>query len=478
MIDQSILTGIADDALRRLHLPSLCVGAALAGEEYLYAKGHRAFLVKAANQDTVYRLASCSKSFIATAILLLQEQGLLSIDAPVVRYLPEFRMYTDELTAQVTARDMLSHRTGLPRHDIATFANQQRSLAQMAQSVRYLEPAYALRERFHYQNQMYGVLSLLIERLSGQAWDAFVQERILNPLDMRRTYTRCGIQRSANDNYARPLLRLGSVNVPYINSNDDSTGGAGALSASIGDLLTWAKVNLSAGKLQGKAIFPAQLFTQLHQAQTPILKGEMTEEALPFITDTAYALGWYTERFRGDRLVYHGGTIFGFKAMVGFLLEHDFAFAILVNQDSTVACEAIAYTLCDAVLGASHYDWVSQCGQARAVVTAKRKLEIQQLTAAPREAPSLAGLAGSYQHPAYGLITVRQHLGKLTLQIANMNLTLKPSRLAEFALHSKLAGTAFPCYFERPDGLVTALCIKLDTDLDSFIRFELVGHED
>jgi hypothetical protein len=156
------------------------------------------------------------------------------------------------------------------------------------------------------------------------------------------------------------------------------------------------------------------------------------------------------------------------------LPEHDFAFAALVNQDSTVACEAIAYTLCDAVLGASHYDWISRCEQAKAVVAAKRKLEIEQLTAAPREAPSLAGLTGNYQHPAYGIITVKRRLGKLSLHVANMNLTLKPSRLAEFALHSKLAGAAFPCYFDRQDGVVTALCIKLDKDLDSFIRFELL----
>jgi hypothetical protein len=69
------------------------------------------------------------------------------------------------------------------------------------------------------------------------------------------------------------------------------------------------------------------------------------------------------------------------------------------------------------------------------------------------------------------VVTVKRRLGKLSLHVANMNLTLKPSHLAEFALHSKLAGAAFPCYFEREGGAVTALCIKLDKDLDSFIRF-------
>ncbi|MDR3307914.1 MAG: serine hydrolase [Coriobacteriales bacterium] len=472
MIGQADLKAVVDDVARRLHLPSACVGVSLAGEDRFYATGHRAFLIKRANTHTVYRLASCSKAFIATAVMLLQEEHLLDIDEPVVRSLPNFALYCEELTAQVTPRDMLSHRTGLPRHDISSFANQQRTLAQMAEKVRYLEPAYGLRERFHYQNHMYGVLSLLVERVQDRPWGQFVQERILEPLGMSRTYTSCAAPRAADDNYARPLVRVGRINLPYLTSNDDSTGGAGSLSASVRDLLCWAKANLGRGNFEGREVFPPQIFTQLHAPQTPLHEGEFSPVSLPFVSHTAYALGWFTEHYHGELLVYHGGTIFGFKSMVGFLPEHDFAFAILINQDATVACDALARTLCDKVLGVAPYDWVSQCEQAKAAVSAQKRQEIERLTAAPETTPSREGLAGRYGHPAYGTVEVTQRGNRLALRTAGLSLALKPSRVAEFAVYSKLAAMAFPCYFERRDGTATALLIKLDEDLESYIRFE------
>ncbi|MDR2107994.1 MAG: serine hydrolase [Coriobacteriales bacterium] len=507
------LQAIVRDARHRLSLPSVAVGVSLAGRDSHCVIGHRAFAVKSANANTVYRLASCSKAFVATALLLLREEGKLSLDQPLVGYLPDFQMFNATLTAQVTARDLLCHRCGLPRHDIANFLNQQRSLEQMVASVRFLEPAYALRERFHYQNQMYGVLSLLIERLSGQPWGQFIEQRILTPLGMQRSHTRCGAARDVDDNFARPLVRFSRFNLPFFTSNDDSIGGAGALSASVHDLLIWARLNLEQGRFQGRQLLPAGIFAELHAPQIPIHPGEFSPISLPFVSDSAYALGWFCERYREQRLIYHGGTIFGYKALVGFMPEHDFAYAVLVNQDSTVACEAIGRQLCDAVLGAPAHDWVSECRKAQEGVRQQKKLEAQRLTVPPAKAPSLAGLAGHYEHPAYGQIEVRRQRGQLHLIAAGLNLVLKPSAVDQFVVYSRLASQAFPCRFVRrdatavgigasggamPAGAVPAgdaseaaslavasseaaapaaseLQIKFDEDLSSYIRFCRTG---
>ena len=464
---------IVDDAASRLRLPSVAVGVSLAGEEGFSVAGHRAFLIKPADADTVYRIGSCSKAFIAASVLLLQEEGRLDIDSPVVGYLPGLRFYNEELTAQVTPRDMLCHRTGLPRHDIASFANQQRTLAQMAEAVRYLEPAYGLRERFHYQNHMYGVLSLLVEAVSGQPWGQFVQERILGPLGMARTFTRCGAQWQADDDYARSLTLAGRANIPFINSNDDSTGGAGSISASIRDLLAWVRLNLGRGRFQGREVLPEAVFAEMHRPQMAVEKGEASIADLPFVSDTSYGMGWYLQRYHGEPLVVHGGVVFGFRAMVGFLPGRGFAFAVLANQNDTVACDAIARSLCDAVLGEAPYDWVSACRGIRDSARAKKQEEIKRLTAPSSEAvEGEEGLVGYYEHPAYGRCQVRRRAGRLVLSYAGLNLRLKPRAAGGFVVYSKLANMAFPCRFEGSGQQAAALSIKLDEDLGSFIRFD------
>ena len=481
------LKAIVDDAASRLRLPSVAVGISLAGEESLYVTGHRAFLVKSADVDTIYRIGSFSKAFIATAILLLQEQGLLNIDDPVVRYLPDFRFYHEELTSQVTPRDMLCHRTGLPRHDIANFANQQRSLAQMAESVRYLEPAYGLRERFHYQNHMFGVLSLLVERISGQSWEQFVRERILEPLGMKRTVTRCGAQRQVDDNYARSLVLKGGINLPFINSIDDCTGGAGSISASVRDMLTWTKFNLERGRIQGREVLPERIFNEVRTPQIVVGEGDSSAPNLPFISETAYGMAWYIQRYRDELLIQHGGMIFGFKAVAGFLPNQEFAFVVLVNQHDSIACEVISHSLLDVVLGKEGYDWVSTCLRIRNDEREKNQKETERLLAAPTAAPTATptatstaapaatgfpqDLTGYYEHPAYGSCQVLQRGNKLVLSYANLNIRFKPSAVDEFVIHSNLAGMAFPCHFERSDGQVVALLIKLDEDLNSYISF-------
>jgi CubicO group peptidase (beta-lactamase class C family) len=557
MIDKAVIEALVDGAVRRLHLPSAAVGLWAQGSEQFYVSGHRSLPGQAANADTVYRIASCSKSYIATAIALLAEENLLSLDDPVQRHLPEFALYTEELSAAVTIRDLLCHRTGLARHDIASYANPGRSLGEMAASLRWLEPSYSLRERFHYQNHMYGVLSLLIERLSHMPWGEFVYQRLLAPAGMERSFCRCAELHRPDGNYARPKMLLGGINLPFVEGKDDSTGGAGSISASLRDLLCWVRLHLGYGRLAvqpqpavshqlpaaGQAplvvqpqppavqaqtaggqpqppaaqpqpaasqqLLPRSVFTELHSPQIPIRPGEMSDIQLPFVTDTAYGLGWFVEHFRGELLIHHGGTVFGYKAAMGFMPEHDFGFAVLINQHNSPGCDAIARGLCDIVLGvAPAFDWVGSCTQLWEQSNACRRALIKQRLAPPdRPRPMVDPnkVLGRYHHPAYGDCEVRKAIGGLSLRYAGMSIALKPSLTAAsggdtgFALYSRLAATAFPCRFEyansalenagqavEPDaactdavckdtGQATALLAWLDESSASPIRFQRTG---
>jgi CubicO group peptidase (beta-lactamase class C family) len=431
------LPAIVDDACHRLHLPTVAVGIAQGQgqEQQFVVRGRLGLGRQRADINTVYRIASASKAFIATSLMLLCDTGRLSLDEPIRSYLPDFRMFNDELSSQLTVRDALCHRSGLPRHDIQTFTTQDDSLEQLVHKLRWLEPAYGLRERFHYQNHMYGVLSLLLQRLNvqGVGWGEFVDKHIFALLRMTRSHTRSDAAGTFDDNWARSRTLLTKplrLNIPFIAMRTDNAGGAGSLCCSVRDLLAWGSLNLQRGRWQGRQLMPTHIFDELHSPQMPIGPGEMRAYTLPHTSDEYYGLGWFIERHRGERLVYHGGSYFGYRSIVGFLPACDLSFVVLTNQDSSCAPEALAYTLCDHVMGAEPFDWTAVLQKALAQTRAQRRQRNSKVLAAPaasRRAADVRGLEGSYAHPAYGTITVRRCGARLSLAIAGLTLALKPN---------------------------------------------------
>src|SRR5438552_5011580 len=135
---------------------------------------------------TTVPIASNTKLFTAVAAGLLVEEGRLDWDRPVRQFVPGIQFFNDELNATVTLRDMLSHRTGITRHDTiwytSDFARQQ-----LFERLKYLEPSQPLRSTFLYNNMMYAGAGRIVELLSGKTWEEFLRERLLAPLGMTAT---------------------------------------------------------------------------------------------------------------------------------------------------------------------------------------------------------------------------------------------------------------------------------------------------
>ena len=135
---------------------------------------------------TTQPIASNSKLFTAVALGMLVEEGKLRWDEPIKRFVPAIRFYNDELDRSVTIRDMLSHRTGITRHD-AIWYKSTFSRRELWDRLRYLEPAAPIRTTFLYNNLMYTAGGQVIEELSGLTWEQFVRRRIFDPLGMSRS---------------------------------------------------------------------------------------------------------------------------------------------------------------------------------------------------------------------------------------------------------------------------------------------------
>src|SRR4051794_8270249 len=130
---------------------------------------------------TQFVICSITKSFTATAIALLHNEGLLDWTKPVRDYLPEFRLSDAVATERVTVRDLLSHQSGLPRHDWLHLPGDL-APSEMLPLMRHLELSRDIRAAWQYCNLCYNAAGLLIERVTGQSYEAFVRERLTNRL--------------------------------------------------------------------------------------------------------------------------------------------------------------------------------------------------------------------------------------------------------------------------------------------------------
>ncbi len=169
--------------LKDWNTPGIGVGIVV-NDQLVFAKGYgyRDYEKKLPfTPTTLQQIASNSKLFTAVAAGMLVEEGKLTWDKPVRESVPTIQFYNDQLNNNITLRDMLSHRTGVTRHDLIWFKSPF-TRKELFDRLKYLEPQEPMRETFLYNNLMFSAVGEIIELKSGQRWEQFVRERILTPL--------------------------------------------------------------------------------------------------------------------------------------------------------------------------------------------------------------------------------------------------------------------------------------------------------
>src|SRR5215468_9817449 len=179
------LDALAAEAMAEWKVPAVTLAVVQNGETVLLkAWGQRDVEANLpATPQTQFVICSITKTFTATALALLVDEGRLDWTKPVRDYIPEFRMHDAIATERVTVRDLLSHHSGLPRHDwIWIPADLSRS--EMMTALRHLEPARDIRTEFQYNNLAYNAAGLVAERISGQSFEQFIRTRLTDKLNM------------------------------------------------------------------------------------------------------------------------------------------------------------------------------------------------------------------------------------------------------------------------------------------------------
>jgi CubicO group peptidase (beta-lactamase class C family) len=408
-------TGLSDDLapiVRRLmardHIPGVAVGVVERGQ-LVFARG---FGYRDAEHhlpmtaDTLFPLGSASKAFTATAIALLADEGKIALDAPVRTYLPDFSLADPVATATLTTRDLLTHRSGLPRHDLFWY-QAPFSRDELYRRLRFLEPSGPARTRFRYNSLMFVVAGRIIETVSGQSWESFVQTRILSRLNMRRTLLSAEAMEADSDHASPYAIRDGKLQKIPMLKGLSAIAPAGAVQSTVRDLARWLTFHAT----RSPALLGESMWRELHRPQA-----EMPAPDVPEVQHAYYALGWIHESYRGHPLLVHNGAIDGFTVHLGFLPETGQAIVLVMNRDhATEAATALAYSAYDRLLGLEPVDW-------------ERRLEekpepLQEARDIALDFP-IEEVVGTYEHPAYGVLTVRAEGGKLVMQFRRLRLTL------------------------------------------------------
>lgn len=465
-------------AFEHYDLPSIAVGVYDHGETAYLCYGMDDATGRAPTERTRYMIGSASKSFIATAVCRLASEGRIDLDQPVSRYLPDLAFFTQEMTDRITVRQILSHQTGIPRHDASWVDRDGGTLDATVRSIRFLEPAFGIGERFHYQNHMYALASKLVEQVSGMRWQDYVRQSILEPLGMGRTWTDTSLFGAEGTDCVRPWARRDGRNVPWAIWRSDAMGCAACMTSTVEDELRWQVCNLHGGVHEGARVFDGWAASQLHSPQMPIREFEMYGYPMADvdISESSYGLGWFIEVQSGQTVVHHGGTVGGFRSECGFVPGCDVAFAVFANLDGTQAVNAVERGIVDVASGREPRDWCMAYDAASATARERSRAAMAPLLAAAGDDFSDAACDGVYWNPAYGQVRVGS-LGDGTTRIWFWGRPLKMRHVGGDLLMIdalELANMAVPARFVRDGGRVVALAAKLEPEIRSFIMFTRV----
>jgi len=404
----------AENIFTRSQAPGAAV-AVVAGDGAVYV---RCFGVREVgkpekvDKDTVFQLASISKSFTTTMLAALVSEREIGWDDPLEKYWPGFALWDPWVSRHVTFRDLTAHRSGLPAYAGDELEQFGYGRMEILRRLRYLEPVAGFRAAYAYQNALPTAAAEGASRATGESWERLVRTRVLAPLGMDATVLSYrdyldAPNRSGSQTMGNGTMRAGTP------ADDDVFAPAGGVSATIADMVPYLRMQLNGGALAGVRVAGDKALAATHAATTVI---DDDDEAGP----TAYALGWETYGYLGRRVVQHGGDFSaGVSTMISMMPADGVGIVVLTNAfpEGHALATALTKTLYDlSIEGEPQADWLREQQQLLrdklkgSILDPYEHLPPQP----PPAAASPRGRAvyeGAFANAYYGRVTVRRGPG-------------------------------------------------------------------
>jgi CubicO group peptidase (beta-lactamase class C family) len=413
-------------AMKQWEVPGVAVSVVKDGEIVL-ARGYGIGKLgerEPITSETLFPIASCTKSFTAMAIGLLCDAKKLEWDDAVQKHLSEFELCDPFLTREVSVRDLLAHRTGLELGN-KLWSKNEFSPDEIMNRLRFLKPRHSFRSRFTYSNLMYLAAGKVVEKSSAKSWSEFVKSRILCPLEMRATTT----QFPGEANIAWPHADLDGkvVAIRMERGFNESVAPAGTMWSTSRDMANWIQMNLARGKFGNRQVILADTLDEMHSSQV-VIRGLSKGRVYPKQNFRSYGIGWFVDDIRGRKLVWHSGSRNGFVAWVAMLPEEQLGFVILSNSHRSGINFALHHRILDAYLGEPSKDWSTIVkndytnGWHKLLSEAKAAYEKRRQ---PDTKPDLQldRYAGTYHNDLYGNAIIRSKDKALELRFGPRHIT-------------------------------------------------------
>lgn len=418
--NNSLLDSFIQEAKEDWKVPGLAVTIVKDGE-VLFAKGFGARELgkkESVDAKTMFAMASTTKAFTAMAIGMLVDDGLLNWDDQVMTYFPEFQLYDPYVSRELRIRDLLTHRAGLGNTDMLWIADYSED--EILRRMRYAKPAYSFRAGYTYQNVMYAAAGKLIEKVTGVRWEDFIQQRILDPLELTRTIPMLKYLEE-KQNYVSPHYNIeGSVEI-IKSDNADKIGSAGSMWSCVEDMSKWIEFLLNEGKIGDEAYLKPETFSELFSPQTIIPRSSFYPTSqLSMPNWTTYSMGWFQHDYKGRATYFHTGSLDGLVAIIALVPENDFGIYVFCNLDHAELRHAIMYKAIDLYIDNDNSrDWNKEVfdlyQEIKKKQEARRAGMIAQKVENTKPSLSLDKFAGRYRDDLYGEIIISYKENKLNL---------------------------------------------------------------
>lgn len=405
--------------------------AVVSKDKIIYAKGfgYRDYESKIpVTPTTQFAIGSCSKAFTSSLIGLLEKDNKLELDKPATSYLPELRFFNDNMNNMITVRDMMCHRTGLPRHDYSWYLFNTTSRDSLLRRIQYQEPTTALRQTWQYNNFMFLAQGMIAEKLTGKSWEENVKEKIFTPLGMINSNLSIHDLKKNKEAALGYTVHKDSVikKIDYYDIN--AMGPAGSINSSVTEMGNWVMTWINGGKFNGKEILPANYVKEAISSQM-VISAALPDKEIPDAHFSNYGFGWMLSSYRGHYRVEHGGNIDGFSASTSFFPSDSIGIIVLTNQNASAVTGIVRNMIADRILGIKPIDWNGRRNDADAKAKKAEQEAAKNVTSnkkvGTKPSHTQKDYAGVYTNPGYGEFEITNDNDSLIMHTQNGDLWLR-----------------------------------------------------
>ena len=409
-----------EKVLKKLEEPGFAV-AIVENDQILYSKGfgYRDYENKIkVDSNTLFAIGSATKSFTSSLLGVLREDEKLDFEDSPIDHINELRFYNSQMNDVISIRDMMSHRTGLPRHDASWYFFPTFSKDSLVSRVKHHKPFTSVRNQWWYNNFMFMLQGVIAERITNKTWSENIKEMIFDPLGMTRSNTSIAeLENSENAafGYSQDFKKMDYYKIAGM-------GPAGSINSSVNEMSKWLITWINKGEYKGKKILPPNYTEEAISSQSVVV-ANLPDEDNPGLHLTNYGYGWFLSSYKGHYRVEHGGNIDGFSTSAAFYPSDKVGIIVLSNQNASNTPSIVRNIISDRMLDVKKTDWLKyhfdKLKEAELIQKELDKNEDSDKIKGTNPSRSMNEYEGEYTNLGYGTFDVSMKNDSLFMKIPN-----------------------------------------------------------